>query len=469
MAAFVEELDDRATVLRGRCLPYGEGITFYPLAEALIEIADLREADTPEAARAKLEALAGSGEDAGRIAELVGQAIGIAGSETAPEEMFWAIRKLLEHLAADRPLVFSIDDLQWAEPKFLELVEHVADFARDASVLLACMARPELLDEHPGWAGGKLNATSILIEPLGPEECGTLVANLLADDSVDHAVRTRIAEAAEGHPLYAEEITGLLVDEGRLVLKDGRWVATTDLSDVPVPPTISALLSARLDKLPTDERRLIEIASVMGQVFYASGVRAMADGEPDGVGSGITSLVRKQFVRPERSDIPETEALAFRHLLLRDAAYDAISKATRADLHERFAGWLDAAAGSLGEQDEIVGYHLERAYHYRVELGAAGERERQMADAAGRRLAAAGELAFARSDYAASVNLLSRASSLLDADDRLRLDILLDLGAALTEAGEMRRTPGRPSTRRSSEPSRSEMSTCACMPSSSDG
>ena len=442
MAAFVEELDDRATVLRGRCLPYGEGITFYPLAEALIEIADLREADTPEAARAKLEALAGSGEDAGRIAELVGQAIGIAGSETAPEEMFWAIRKLLEHLAADRPLVFSIDDLQWAEPKFLELIEHVADFARDASVLLACMARPELLDEHPGWAGGKLNATSILIEPLGPEECGTLVANLLADDTVDHAVRTRIAEAAEGHPLYAEEITGLLVDEGRLVLKDGRWVATTDLSDVPVPPTISALLSARLDKLPTDERRLIEIASVMGQVFYASAVRAMAGGEPDGVGSGITSLVRKQFVRPERSDLPETEALAFRHLLLRDAAYDAISKATRADLHERFADWLDAAGGSLGEQDEIVGYHLEQAYRYRVELGAAGERERQMADAAGRRLAAAGEQATARSDYAASVNLLSRASALLDPDDPLRLGILPDLGSALTWAGEMRRRQG---------------------------
>ena len=438
MAAFVEELDDRATVLRGRCLPYGEGITFYPLAEALIEIADLRRGrhaggrPRPSSKRSRVpeRTPAGSRSWSARRS---------ASREAKPHRrrLFWAIRKLLEHLAADRPLVFSIDDLQWAEPKFLELVEHVADFARDASVLLACMARPELLDEHPGWAGGKLNATSILIEPLGPEECGTLVANLLADDTVDHAVRTRIAEAAEGHPLYAEEMTGLLVDEGRLVLKDGRWVATTDLSDVPVPPTISALLSARLDKLPTDERRLIEIASVMGQVFYASAVRAMAGGEPDGVGSGITSLVRKQFVRPERSDIPETEALAFRHLLLRDAAYEAISKATRADLHERFAGWLDAAAGSLGEQDEIVGYHLEQAYRYRLELGAAGERERQMADAAGRRLAAAGELAFARSDYAASVNLLSRASSLLDPDDRLRLDILLDLGAALTEAGEM--------------------------------
>jgi tetratricopeptide (TPR) repeat protein len=435
MAAFVDELGDRATVLRGRCLPYGEGITFYPLAEALLEIADLSEADSPETARAKLAALAGSGKDAGRIAELVGQAIGFGGS-TAPEETLWAVRMLLEQLAGERPLVFAIDDLQWAEPKFLELVEHVADLARDAPILLACMARPELLDDHPGWAGGKLNATSILIEPLGPDECGALVANLLADDALDDAVRTRIAEAAEGHPLYAEEMTGLLVDEGRLVLKEGRWTATTDLSDVPVPPTIAALLSARLDRLPTDERRLIDIASVMGQVFYTSAVRALAGGEPDAVGPGIASLVRKQFVRPERSDVPGTEALAFRHLLMRDAAYAGVAKATRAENHERFAEWLDTAGGSLGEQDEIVGYHLEQAYRFRVELGSTGERERQLADAAGRRLASAGRRADARSDYSASVNLLSRASTLLDPDDALRLGLLPDLGSALSQAGD---------------------------------
>ena len=153
-----------------------------------------------------------------------------------------------------------IDDLQWAEPKFLELVEH-SQISPRCPILLACMARPELLDERPTWAGGKLNATSILIEPLSSEECGTLVANLLADDAVDDGVRARIAAAAEGHPLYAEEITGLLVDEGRLLLKDGRWVATGDLSDVPVPPTISALLAARLDdvacvRASADRRRL---------------------------------------------------------------------------------------------------------------------------------------------------------------------------------------------------------------------
>ena len=352
MAAFVEGLGDRATVLRGRCLSYGEGTTFYPVAEALIDVANLNETDPPEAARAKLAALVGPDERADWVAERVGQAIGITGSAAAPEETLWAVRVLLEGLAAERPVVFMIDDLQWAEPKFLELIDHVADLAQDAPILLACMARPEFFDDNPGWAGGKLNATSMLLEPLGPRECSALVANLLDDDTVDNAIRTRIAEAADGHPLYAEEITGLLVDEGRLVLKNGRWVATGDLADLPVPPTISALLAARLDRLPATERRLIEIASVMGQVFYPGAVHRLCNDGVDEVNAGITALVRKQFVRPERSDLPATEALAFRHLLIRDAAYEAIPKATRAGLHEGFAGWLDEAA-TASERDEV--------------------------------------------------------------------------------------------------------------------
>ena len=154
MSAFVEVLGERATILRGRCLPYGDGITFYPLLEALIDIMGLDESDTSLNARLKLAALLGSTEKADRIAECVGQAIGISGSQTAPDETLWAIRVLLERLAATRPVVFMIDHLQWAEPKFLDLVEHVADFARDAPILLACMARTELLDEHPAWSGG---------------------------------------------------------------------------------------------------------------------------------------------------------------------------------------------------------------------------------------------------------------------------------------------------------------------------
>jgi class 3 adenylate cyclase/tetratricopeptide (TPR) repeat protein len=434
LAAFVADVAGRATVLRGRCLPYGDGITFYPLAEALIEIADLNEADSPDDARRKIALLSGDGDDAAMIAERVGQAIGIPGSEGAPEEILWAVRALLERLAAERPVVFMIDDLQWAEPTFLELVEHIADLARDAPILLACMARPELLDDHPAWAGGKLNATSILLEPLGAEECATLVANLLADDAVDQAVRARIAEAAEGHPLYAEEITGLMVDEGRLVLKDGRWTSAGDLSDLPVPPTISALLAARLDRLPALERRVIEIASVMGQLFYPAAVRALSDDGSDAVDAGLASLARKQFVRAERSDMPATHALGFRHLLIRDAAYGSIPKATRADLHERLVDWLDRTMGSLGERDEIVGYHLEQAHQYRTELGPTDERTQALAGQAAERLAAAGRQALSRRDISATVNLLSRAAELLPPEDPLRLELLSDLGLALSRS-----------------------------------
>ena len=280
MAAFIDGLGDRATVLRGRCLPYGEGITFYPLAEALIDVAELNEADTPQAARAKLAALMGSDSRAERVAERVGQAIGIPGSETAPEETLWAVRALLERLAADRPVVFMIDDLQWAEPKFLELVEHVADLAQDAPILLACMARPELLDDHPAWAGGKLNATSILLEPLGREKWNAwsrsswLATGWTKGSELGSSMLQRVIH------FTSRRSCPLLVEEGRPGLKDGRWVATGDLSEVPVPPTISALLAARIDKLPSDERRLIDIASVMGQVFYPGAVRVWPDDVP---------------------------------------------------------------------------------------------------------------------------------------------------------------------------------------------
>ena len=239
----------------------------------------------------------------------------------------------------------------------------------------------------------------MMLEPLGLDECGALVANLLADDSVDDRVRVRIAEAAGGHPLYAEEMIGLLVDDGRLVLERGRWVAAADLSDMPTPPTISALLAARLDTLPRSERRVLDIASVMGQVFYPDAVHTLAANGADAIGAGIVALVRKQFVRPERSDLPAVDALAFRHLLIRDTAYQSIPKQRRADLHESFADWLERVAGDgVAGQEEIVGHHLEQAYRCRAELGPVGERMRTLARQAAERLAAAGRNAFARRD-----------------------------------------------------------------------
>ena len=203
--------------------------------------------------RAKLLGLLGDDTDRDRIADRIAQVIG-AGGAAVPEETLWAVRRLLESMASSRPVVFVIDDIQWAEPTLLDLIEYIADWSRDAPILLACMARPELLEVRPAWGGGKLNATAIALEPLSTEECRALVTNLLAVDEVASDVRERVAAAAEGHPLFVEEMLATLVDDGLLVNEGGRWVSVGDLSHVTVPPTISALLAARLDRLDAAER-----------------------------------------------------------------------------------------------------------------------------------------------------------------------------------------------------------------------
>ena len=295
------------------------------------------------------------------------------------------------------------------------------------------MARPELLEVRPAWGGGKLNATAIALEPLSTEECQTLVANLLAVDAVASDVRDRVAAAAEGHPLFAEEMLATLVDDGLLVREDGRWVAAGDLSDVAVPPTISALLAARLDRLDDAERAVLERASVIGQVFYSAAVEAL------GMGTGRTelaSLMRKQFIRAERSDLPGVESLAFRHLLIRDAAYDAMPKAIRAEMHAGFADWLEAELGErIAEQQEIVGYHLERAHDLLAELGPADARQATLATRAAAHLHIAGRRAFDRGDMPAAVGMLDRAGSLMLPDDPVRVDVLIDAGCAARDAG----------------------------------
>jgi tetratricopeptide (TPR) repeat protein len=433
LGAFAEDLGDRAKVLRGRCLPYGEGITFSPIVEAVTAAAGLVETESPELVRTKILGLVGEGDDRERIADRVAQLLG-AGGEAVAEETLWAVRKLFESMATSRPVVFVIDDIQWAEPTMLDLIEYIADWSRDAPILLACMARPELLEQRPSWGGGKLNATAIALEPLSTEECKTLVANLLSVDDVSAEVRERVAIAADGHPLFAEEMLSTLVEDGLVIREHGRWVAAADLSDVAVPPTISALLAARLDRLDGDERAFLERASVIGQVFYADAVATLS--ESDGARSAMASLVRRQFVRAERSDLPGVEALAFRHLLIRDAAYDQIPKALRADLHERFADWLEGELGErIAEQQEIAGYHLERSHDLLGELGPLDSRQETLAARAATHLHHAGRRAFDRGDMPAAVSLLERAGSLMVMDSPARVDVLIDAGLAARDAG----------------------------------
>jgi class 3 adenylate cyclase/tetratricopeptide (TPR) repeat protein len=320
--AFVAAVGDRARVLRGRCLHYGDGITYWPVVEVLLEL----------------------GHDPQPV---------IAGS---PAEAQLAFRKLLEEEAALQPVVVYFDDLQWAEPTFLDLVEHIADWSRDAPIFLLCAARPDLLDLRPAWGGGKLNASSLLLESLSPDESGVLVEQLLEQVELDKIVRARIVEAAEGNPLFVEEMVAMVRDDG-------------GDDEIIVPPTIHALLQARLDRLGGDERTVIERGAVEGKVFHRGAVLELAP-EPvrPAVGTHLLGLVRKELIRPEQPTLPGDDAFRFRHLLIRDAAYESVPKEMRAKLHEQFAIWLDAHA-DLIEQDEIVGYHLEQAARYSEEIG----------------------------------------------------------------------------------------------------
>ncbi|MBA3412423.1 MAG: AAA family ATPase [Actinobacteria bacterium] len=206
---FVQEVRTDATVLRGRCLAYGEGITFWPIVEAVTEAAGLTAPDSAEVARGKIASLL-DGEDAALVAERLAELLGIDEAAETTEESFWAIRKLFEGLARGKHLVVVFDDIHWAEPTFLDLVEHVADWSREAPILLVCLTRPELLDSRPGWAGGKLNATSMLLEPLTDGECGNLIEHLLGSVQFPEEARGRITEAAEGNPLFVEEMLAML-------------------------------------------------------------------------------------------------------------------------------------------------------------------------------------------------------------------------------------------------------------------
>ena len=422
-------------IVRGRCLPYGEGITYWPVAEIVRQAAGIDDGDDAETAHKRIQTFVSGLPESAAIARGLVSLIGLEAS-AAQEELVWAFRRALEHLTDERPLIVLIDDIHWAEPTLLDLIESVSDLARDAPILVICPARPEFLDDRSTWGGGKLNATTILLEPLAEGPALELI-DALVPGVLPTSVRARIANAAEGNPLYLEEFVGMLIDDGALVPGCDGWTATRDLESISVPPTIQALLAARLDRLAPPERAVAERASVVGRVFDQPAVVALSPTEGRSEVSGsLVALVRKELIRPDRSGLAEGEAFRFRHMLIRDAAYERLPKSERAELHELFAGWLERTAGDrLSEVEEMVGYHLEQAYRYREELAPVDERARELARRAALRLIAAGSRALERSDIAATVNLYGRAAGLLDPDDPARLAILPDLGRALDSNG----------------------------------
>ena len=438
---FLAKAAPDARVVYGRCLSYGDGITFWPLAEALKTEAGIADQEPSDQALAKLRALYGEDDEGPALAAQVAGLIGLAPAEAPPEEAFRAVRRAFGAMAAERPLIAVFDDLHWAEPGFLDLIDHLADWTRDAPILLVCVARQELLDSRAAWGGGKLFVTTIQLEPLSNEESSQLITNLLGSTGLEDAVGRRIAAAAEGNPLFVEEMLEMLIDDGLLVRRNSHWEPARDLADLAVPPTIQALLAARLERLGSDERSVMERASVEGKVFHRGAVLELAPEplRPD-LTAHLMALVRKELVRPDRPTFAGEEAFRFRHLLIRDAAYQAMPKETRAELHERFAAWLERVAGDrVAEYEEIVAYHLEQAYRYREELGPVGERAREVARSAARRLRAAGERAEARGDVRAARTLLERAVALLPEEDPFRLSLRPRIGRVVFESGEIER------------------------------
>ena len=383
-------LGSRARILVGRCLSYGDGITYWPLAEIVRQAASIRDEDSREQARAKLEQLCDA-----RAARAVSAFVGLGGEATL-EEAPWAFATLLSSLAQEQPLLLVVEDVHWAEEALLELLEDVAARIRQPVLLLAT-ARPER-DWH----------AELRLHPLAEDE----IARVLASSSLATEQRAEVVRRSGGNPLFAEELAAYLRE-------------SPDAGEI--PPTLSTLLSARLDLLSEAERACAERGAVEGALFHRGAVETLShDGDVQPL---LERLVERELIRSAPALFVDEAAFRFKHALVRDAAYSGISKRLRAELHERFADWLaDKAGDRFEEVEEIVGYHLEQACRYRRELGLASE---ELAERAGWHLATAGRRALWRLNYRVAAGLLERAAEM---SRPLWLDVHLELDLARSHA-----------------------------------
>jgi class 3 adenylate cyclase/predicted ATPase len=402
----VDKLGDDAIVAVGRCLSYGEGITYRPLAEIVRGLGG----GPP---RECIQKVLGSASHAELVSERVLGAIGLA-EPGGREETFWAVRRLLETAARELPLVAVFEDVHWAEPTLLDLLEYVAGFSSGAPVVLLCLARPELLETRPSWSVPQQGRNVLEVEPLPEPHAQELVA-LLGTDRLSEEAQAQIVETGEGNPLFLEQLVAVQASGEPATL----------------PPSVQAVLAARIDRLEPGERAVLAHASVEGRSFHRGALAAVLPPSPrDELGTHLMALVRKQLIRPCPPDFPGEDGFRFTHVLTRDAAYAALPKRLRAELHEAVADWQEAKPDS---EDEIVGYHLEQACLYHAEFGGNGE----LATRAAKRLEAAGRRAAGRCDLPAAVNLLTRAAALLPENDPTRAALLPELGAALIDAGDL--------------------------------
>jgi class 3 adenylate cyclase/tetratricopeptide (TPR) repeat protein len=410
----LDDIGDRAAIVAGRCLPYGEGITYWPVAEIVRRLAG-----RPEVAA--IEEIAGGGAEARTIAHHVARVVGMAPGTVAAEEGHWAVRRLLEIQAAERPLVVVLDDVHWAEPTLLDLLAHLTTVVSDVPLLLVYLARPELFERTPSAITGE-RSTVLALGPLPDDDAAALLDELTGGSGIASADAERVLATAEGNPFFLEQI---------VALRAGGGVGT--------PASIQALLAARIDALPPRERAVVDRAAVEGRWFHRSAVAELLPA-PDrgGLDVALEGLARRQLIRPGAGELPGEAGYRFVHILVRDVVYELLPKAARADLHERYAGWLEERAGP--RFGELVGYHLEQAHRWHAELRPRALAERRpLAEQAARRLAAAAHAALQRGDLPGGVNLLARTADLLPPDAPERAPVLPELALALVQLGELPR------------------------------
>ncbi len=435
---------DRSQVLRGRCLPYGDGVTFWPIYEIVRGAAEIADEDPRELALAKITDIArgtiNSEEDAVMVVERVAAAVGLSTTPFPVPELFWGIRKLLEAIASRRPLVAIVDDIHVAAPTFLELLDHMLESVTGSPILLLTTARRELLETRTEWAEAH-EYNQMILDPLSADEADSIVARLLG--GLEGPVRERITSAAEGNPLYVEQIAAMLIETGAIRQEGDTWVAATTSGAIDIPPTIQALVAARLDALRSEERQVVDPASVIGMGFALEAVaNLVSEDAVDEVPGRLATLTAKQLVRPV---VSESDFYRFGHAVIKDEAYRSLLKRTRADLHERFVDWAEPINRERGRElefEEILGFHLEQAWRYKSELGSLDATSRALGRRAATKLASAGRRAFGRGDAAAASNLLGRASDVLPEGDDLRTELLLESAEALIELGKFDEAEG---------------------------
>ena len=431
---FLNRVRDDVTTVHGRCLSYGEGITFWPLADIVRTIAGITDDDNLEAARAKLDA---SIEDV-EVAERVAAAVGLSDAPFSVNETYWAAARFFAQLACKKPLVAVIDDIHWAEQAFLDLLRSAMRSLQTVPVLFLCSSRPELLEAHSDWGNGE-REYDVVLKALTAEESASVIENILGSGEIDGRARARIIQAAEGNPLFVEQMVSMLVEDG-IIERDasGAWRLIRDLDSLAMPGSINALITARLDRLTAGEQSVLQRAALIGQQFFRDAVEHLLSPETrPTIDQTLESLVFKGLIVRNQVSVAGLETFRFVHILIRDAAYAGMLKRARAELHEAFVDWVEGAnPDRVREFEEIRGYHLEQSFLILGDLGPLNDHGVSLGLRASKHLAAAGKRAVARADMHAAANLLRRAAVLVPLTDPVGPRLHLDAAEALFEVGD---------------------------------